>query len=131
MNTWRSRASAAAMLFALAETHSAATFDLPNSEVGMLVYHGSAATMDLILIYTLPALLAGKVCDDMQLLCLAFIVVNFVGFLLYMAFSPPIIYNTISWGLAYVQYARLFILDSDHVDSVGGNLVRRSHHLGA
>lgn len=126
MTPWRSRITAGMLFYAAMVMHEFSTSDLPNLPVGMLVFHGSAALVDLILLYAVPALLAERLCDDMQTLCLVSIVVNFVGWIAYMAYAPPIFYNVISWSLAYVQWGRLLLVDSDDVNHLGFHLVRGS-----
>lgn len=126
MTPWRSRIAAGMLFYAAMVLHEICTVDLPNSPIGMFVFHGSAALVDLILLYAVPALLAERLCDDMQTLCLVSIVVNFVGWIAYMAYAPPIFYNVISWSLAYVQWGRLLLVDSDDVNHLGFHLVRGS-----
>lgn len=131
MTTWRSRLFAGLLLLAMTKLHAFSTADLPNTPLGMLVFHGSAALIDLVVIYAIPSMLTGSLCDDIQALSLGFMVVNFVGWIAYMAYAPPIIFNMISWSLCYVQFARLFIVDVDDVDSMGLHLVRRPDYVGA
>jgi hypothetical protein len=128
MIMWRSRLFTALLFFAAMEIHELSTADLPNSSVGMLMFHGSAALVDLILLYAVPALTKDRLCDDMQALCLASIVVNFVGWILYMAYAPPIFYNVLSWSLAYAQWLRLFMVDSNDAHHLGFHLVRGADH---
>lgn len=110
------------------KAHEFSTSGLPNSPAGMLTFHGSAALCDLILLYAVPVFLADRLCDDMQALCIASMVVNFVGWILYMAYAPPIFYNVISWVVAYVQWGRLLLVDRDDIDPMGLHLVRGLNH---
>lgn len=131
MITWRSRLFSGLLIFAAMKIHELCTAGLPNTPEGMLLFHGSAASVDLLLIFAVPALLSGQLCGDMQNLCLVSIVVNFVGWIAYMAYAPPLLFNVMSWSLCYVQFGRLLLMDVDDADSMGSNLVRRSYHLGA
>jgi len=131
MIAWRSRLTAGLVILAALKVHAMSTADVPNCPLGMLVFHGSAAAVDLLLIYAVPALVVGRLCDDMQTLCLVSIVVNFIGWILYMAYAPPVIFDVMSWSLCYVQFGRLLIVDVDDVDSMGLHLVRRPDHVGA
>lgn len=97
----------------------------------MLVFHGTAATIDLFLLYSAPRLLEGKLCDDIQTLCLVSIVGNALGWMLYLAYLPPVFFNTFMWGLGYVQLARLFMVDRHDDNTLGCDLVRRSDLMGA
>lgn len=62
----------------------------------------------------------------MEALCIASIVANFVGWIAYTAYAPPIYYNVFMWGLAYVQWARLFIMGDDDANYHGLHMVRRN-----
>lgn len=128
MNTWRSRILTGLVMFIAIDLHQLCTSSLPNTPAGMLLFHGSAAGVDLILLYAVSGFVSGRLCDDMESLCLASAVVNFVGWLLYMAYAPPIIYNVLSWGLSYVQWGRLLLVDGNDADHLGFHLVRGRHH---
>ena len=128
MTPWRSRILVGLLLYAANMMHELCTAALPNTPAGMLLFHGSAALADLLLLWAMPVLLSDRLCDDMQTLCLVFIVVNFVGWIAYMAYAPPIFYNVISWSLAYVQWGRLLLVDGDNADYLGLHLVRGRHH---
>jgi hypothetical protein len=118
-------------LWAVVKVHSEIASGLGNTPVGMLMFHGSAALTDLLLLHCAPTLLSGALCDDMQNLCLVSIVANFAGWLLYLAYTPPEFYNSFMWGLGCVQSLRLFLVDSDDANHMGLHLVRRPDFLGA
>jgi hypothetical protein len=109
--------------------HGWATAQLPNTPVDMLLFHGSAALIDLFMLYAAPAVLNGRLCTDTQKLLLASIVGNAAGWLLYMAYVSPIFYNTFMVALTYAQLLRLFIPDR-HADPLGSTLVRHPDCLG-
>jgi hypothetical protein len=96
----------------------------------MLLYHGSGALVDLLMLFAAPAVLRGRLCVDSQKLLLASIVGNAAGWLLYMAYAPPIFYNLYMVGLTYAQLMRLIIPDR-YVDSIGSTLVRHPDYLGS
>lgn len=123
MNTWRSRIAACALLIACMWIHAETTADLPNTPVGMLLFHGSAFTADLFLVWSIPYLLSGRVCDWSQALCLVSIVANFFGWLAYLAYAPPVFYNTFMWSVSYVQYGIILFVDR-HDNSLGFDMVR-------
>lgn len=124
MNGWRSRVLLAALMLLTMQIHAAVMADVPNTDGGMLQFHLSAAVVDLFLLYCAPRFTAGRLCGDMQTLCLVSIVANFVGWIAYMAYAPPIFYNTFMWGLSYVQWARLLLVDRHGDDCLGLYLVR-------
>lgn len=130
MNRWRSRIVLILALMALVQIHAAITAALPNTPLGMLLFHGSAGLGDLFLIYCAPTILSGPLCDDTQNLCLISIVANFIGWLLYMAYVPPEFFNSFMWGLGCVQCVRLLIVDGDDVTHLGLRLVRGPSLLG-
>ena len=129
MNSWRSRAVAAAFILLTTYAHGWATRLLPNAPVDMLLFHGSAALVDLLLLFVAPAVLKGRLCVDSQRLLLASIVGNFAGWLLYMAYVSPVIYNTYMVALTYAQLLRLLIPDR-HADPLGSTLVRHPDCFG-
>ena len=123
MNSWRARGVAASLMLLAIYGHGWATHQLPNTPIDMLLYHGSGALVDLLMLYAAPAVLSGRLCVDSQKLLLASIVGNAVGWLLYMAYAPPVIYNVYMVALTYAQLLRLLVPDR-HVDTTRGPLVR-------
>lgn len=130
MNSWRARCIAASFMLLAMYGHGWATHQLPNTPVDMLLFHGSAALLDLLMLYATPAVLNGRLCVDTQKLLLASIVGNAAGWLLYMAYAPPIFYNTYMVAVTYAQLMRLIIPDR-HADSTGSTLVRRPDYIGS
>lgn len=124
MNGWRSRLLVGLVMLLAMRLHAVALADIPNTPAGMLLYHGSAATVDFILLFSAPWLLSGRLCDDVQALNLASIIANFAGWIAYLAYAPPVFYDTFMQGLTYVQFIRLFILDRHGADRLGLDLVR-------
>jgi len=124
MNSWRSRALFGAVSLAVALLHALATADVSNTDFGMFVFHGSAAACELFLILLCPNLLAGRVCDDMETLCIVSIVANALGWGLYLAYAPPVFFDTFTWGLSYVQVIRLSTPDRNDADYYGVSLLR-------
>lgn len=126
MNTWRSRLAVGLVFWLAMALHADLTANIQNTDAGMLLFHGSAAIFDLLLIYLVPVFLSGQLANDMEALCIASIVANFVGWIAYTAYAPPIYYDTFMWGLAYVQWARLFIMGGDDANYHGLYMVRRN-----
>lgn len=124
MNGWRSRLSVAVLIALAWFIHSQATIGIPNTPTGLLIFHGSAAATDLLLLYLVPRFVSGPLCDDMQLLCLLSIVANFAGWVAYLAYFPPVFYNVFMWGLAHVQFLRLLLVDHDTTHPARVPLVR-------
>jgi hypothetical protein len=129
MTSWRARVVAAALMLLAMYGHGRATVDLPNTPAGMLMFHGSAALVDLFLLYAAPTVLNGSLCADTQKLLLASIVGNFAGWLLYIAYVSPVFYDGYMWALTYAQLIRLFVPDR-HADPLGLDLVCHPDHLG-
>lgn len=130
MNTWRHRLLVGLLFWLIFRFYLVITEPLPNSSVGMFVFHIGAAFIDFMLLICANHLLNGKLSDDMQTLCYVSIVFNFLGWILYMAYAPPIFYNGLMGVLSYVQYLRL-IMGDRHVDFARllGNGVVRSNNL--
>lgn len=124
MNGWRSRFLLVAVMIAAMQVHAFVSVGLPNTDAGMLLFHGGAAAVDFALLYCAPAFVTGRICTDTQTLCLVSCVGNFVGWIAYMAYAPPIYYNTFMWGLSYVQFGLLLLVDHHGTDHLGFDLVR-------
>ena len=126
INTMQKRLFALAVFITALYLHAYCMGGVENTPMGMLTFHGSAGLVDLFLIYAIPFLLKEKLCDDIQKLCLFDIALNFGGWLLYMAYAPPVIYDTLSWTLTFIQWGRLLVTDENNANYMGRNLVRRS-----
>lgn len=115
-NSWRRRAASCLLLALAMCLHTEATSGVENTPYGMLLYHGSAFTIDLALLYAMPRLLKGAVCEDMECLFLLSIVANFFGWVGYLFYASPDYYNNFMLGLTLVQFIRLLIVDHDDTD---------------
>jgi hypothetical protein len=92
---------------AAAMLHSQLFGAVENSPLGMLMYHGGAALFDFATLIISAHALRGHLSDDMQQLCLASMVANFLGWILYLAYLPPNLYDVAIVTLNYVQMAWL------------------------
>jgi len=125
MNNWRSRLAMLAVMLAMPQAHTM-TWELIgkiNTDEGMALFHGSAAAVDFFILWCAPRFISGRICDHTQTLCLVSVVANYVGWYAYTAYAPPIYYNNFMWGLCYVQWAVLLLVDR-HADLSGLDLVR-------
>ncbi len=129
MNTLSARLFVGFALWFCSVVHHALVIDVANTPAGMLAYHGAALMFDYATLVVSATLLTGRLGDDMQILCLMAMIVNFVGWILYLAYAPPVPYNYAIGVLGYVQWARL-ILGDHHVNRVGHHLVRRRDSVG-
>lgn len=130
MNGWRRRGGMAALIIVLWAIHTAATAALPNTDIGMLVFHGSAALCDVGLLLVSHKLLHGQLCADTEALLLASIIGNAAGWALYMAYAPPLFYNACMGVLTLAQGLRLLYVDNDDADYLGLHLVRGTDFVG-
>lgn len=128
-NSFKARLVYGLVLYLAGAAHHEIVQGVSNTPQGMLVYHASAAATDFLLLVCASSVLKRRLLDDMQVLCLLSMIVNFAGWLLYMAWTPPTYYNTSIEVLTYVQYARLFTMDLYGIDRAGGYLFR-GHDLG-
>lgn len=108
-----------------ASTHQKICVDVANTPAGMLIYHGAAMLFDFATLVVSAHALQGRLSDDMQTLCLVSMVVNFCGWIAYLAYAPPVTYNYAIGVLGYVQYIRLLLGDSYDANRLGNYLVRR------
>ncbi len=98
--------------------HRVMTSDVENTPAGMLVYHGSAMLCDWLLLWLVaPYILQGRLLDWSQWFLVAFMTGNLAGWLLYMSYAPPSIYNTYMWVLTAAQWACFFIPDRTDEDN--------------
>lgn len=125
MNKWSYRLFVGLALWLAALTHQKICVDVANTPAGMFLYHGAAALFDFATLVVSAHALEGQLSDDMQTLCLVSMVVNFAGFILYMAWLPPFSYDIAIMGVGYVQYIRLFMGDSYVFSRLGYYLVHR------
>lgn len=120
------------LLIVAQQGHAVLTSGVSNTVGGMLLFHGSAALCDAALLCCAPRLLSGRLCDDLETLCLVSMVGNALGWALYLAYAPPVLFNVFMTGLGYVQAIRLFYVGRDDADrSMGSDLVRRPDFVGA
>lgn len=124
MNDWRSRLAVLAIMLALPQVHAIVLADVPNTDEGMALFHVSAMLCDLVILWCAPRFISGRLCDDTQTLCLVSVIANYVGYRAYVAYAPPIYYDTFMWGLSYVQWARLLLVGR-HADLSGFNMDSR------
>lgn len=125
MNSWLSRLKLLAVMLAGPNFHLAAWAIIGKSltDEGMALFHGSAAAVDFLILWCAPRFISGRLCDYTQTLCIVSVVANYVGWYAYTAYAPPIYYNNFMWGLSYVQWFVLLLVDR-HADATGIDLVR-------
>lgn len=111
MNHWRSRLALAAIAFAASRLHHFVVHDLPPTEVWAAVYFASALTVDWMLLKICPAFTAERLCDFMQISCIASIAINTCGFIWYMRGDDPWLYNKLIAIVSIIQAIRLLLVD--------------------
>lgn len=131
MNTWRARCAVAVLMIfvMLAHGEAAQSPREMNTPAGMLAFHGSAALLDWLLLCATPLAFDGRLCTHTQYLFLASIVGNAAGWILYMSYAPPSIYNVFMWVLTAAQLVRIFAPDR-YVDNFRFDLVRHRDRTG-
>lgn len=120
MNLLRSRLILLALFWSTGKAFDLLITKRPSGEYWDMAYFGSAATVDWFMYQLCQKFTTGKLCRDVEALCIASIVTNALGFALYMASSPPTIYNWIIMGINYVLVIRLTVM--------GGGDVLNYHH---
>lgn len=128
---WRARLLMVLLIALAAVGHGSLLRGIPNTPAGMFAFHGSAALVDLALMYATPAVLYGHVARDTQALLLLSIIGNATGWVLYMAYVSPVYYNGFMWGLSGAQAIRLLMVSDDGLDSLGLHLVRGRDRVGS
>lgn len=125
MTSWRPRFQMWLLLVAVQAGYAWATGSLPNTPAGMLLFHGSAALFDCLVLWFASILLSGSLLRHTQWLLFASIAGNACGWWLYMAYVSPSFYNIFMWVLTAAQWLRLFIPDSHAPVHPRNAMVRR------
>lgn len=123
LNGLSARLLAGLVLFLIPIAHHEIFGGVPNSPVGMLVHHGTAALADFFLMLSAGLILSGELCEDMEMLCLASITANFLGWIFYLSYFPPTIYTSFIAGIGYMQYIVLLLVDKDDAGTIGDRVV--------
>lgn len=110
MNRLRARIALLALFFATAKAFDFAIVHRPYGEFWDMTYFAGAASVDWFMFKACHRFTSGKLCRDVEALCIASIVTNALGFALYMASIPPSIYNWTIAGINYVLVVRLIFL---------------------
>lgn len=126
---WKARLLYGCALWSTGIVHHNLVLDVSNTPEGMLIYHGLAAATDFLLLVCAAHLLSGHLSRDMQNLSYVSMVVNFAGWLLYLAYAPPDSYDIAIRLVTYVQFARLITVGPYGIDRVGECLFR-GHDFG-
>lgn len=118
MNGWRARLTLLGLFFAATELHALVmkALHLPYTEEAGAFFFLTAATADWLLLCSAPRLISERLCDDIQALCIAAIVVNCAGLCAYLAESPPSLYYMLMTGVTYAQYLRLLFVGRHDAD---------------
>jgi len=133
MNSWRARAGMLAVIVGAMLLHRFLIDSAKhNTPTGMLLFHGTAMLADWLLLWLVaPLLLQGRLLDWSQWFLVAFMFGNAIGWLLYMSYAPPSIYNTYMWVLTVAQWACFFIPDRTDEDNTTDrprvDMVRHRH----
>lgn len=125
MNRWRRRLALGLAFVATGIAFDKATDGIGNNPAAMLLYHGSGATVDLVMFRITGFFVSSHLQRDVEAICIASIAANALGLALYMAWTPPTIYDLLIEGLNYVLAIRLLMGDGDVLDlSYWRDLVR-------
>lgn len=115
------RIAIAATVVVTGEAFDRMTADLPNTPDGMLLYHGGAAFIDTLLFHGTQYLAKSYLRRDLEYIFIASVAANALGWALYMARTPPFLYDNLVLGLNYALAIRLFMGD--------GNVFNRSYRI--
>lgn len=127
---WHDRAIAAAIICLVQYTHQRCLAGVDNTPAAMLLYHGSAALADFLVIAVAAHCLKGQISQDIQSLNLIAMAVNCFGWIAYLAYAQPTAYNTAIGVLGYVQMVRLIWPGRHDPDYLRLNLVLRDYFGG-
>jgi hypothetical protein len=122
-NTIRARAFAALSIWAIQTIHANLLSGVENTPVGMLTYHLSASVCDLLVILFSRSFLSSRLLLEVQTVNLASIVANGAGWLLYMSYHPPAMYNLMIAALGFLQWAILLFRGRYDDMDMGGTVL--------
>ena len=130
MNGWRRRLALGAAFIISARAFALVADGVPNTPNGMLIYHAGAGTVDLAMAFMVRHFVTGYLRRDIEAICYASIASNALGWALYMAWTPPTLYNALIAVLNYGLAIRLLmgdgkVLDIDHWRRLVRRLVPR------
>lgn len=130
-NGWRFRIAAGLLGFGVAQLHGWLAADVPNTDVGMFIYHWSAGCAEFLLLAAAPYFLQGTLCDRIQYSCVASILANGLGWLAYTAYTPPMYYD-FTIGVISCGQILLLLVGGKHVDfsHLVGNILLRGSNPG-
>lgn len=121
---WHDRIAVTVVIYLLQAAHQHATASVENTPLGMLLYHGSATLADFAIIAVASYCLKGKISFHLQCLNLCAMAVNAIGWIAYLAYLPPDLYDISIAGLGYVQFLRIIWIGSDDLDNPWTRMVR-------
>lgn len=117
MSTWRhkvfGRIAIAGLVYVSGAAFDKATEDLPNTREAMLLYHGGAAVVDATLFKLTRYFARGFLRRDVEAIFIASSATNALGWALYMARTPPFLYDHMIAGLNYALAIRLLMGDGN------------------
>lgn len=116
MTRWRRRIALGAAFLISAQAFAFLADGVPNTPEGMLLYHAGAGTVDLIMTLMVRHFVTGYLRRDIEAICYASIASNALGWALYMAWTPPTLYNALIAGLNYGLAIRLLMGDGNALD---------------
>lgn len=92
-----------------------------------IAYYGSAALTDLAVIFlTIRLRIISKTIEHLQNICVVSILLNGIGWVVWMLYLPPDVYNT-SFIILY-SAAIITLLRKDESDADGAYKLGRRHH---
>lgn len=128
---WRARLATALAFLAAGYVQQVAFAGIDNSPAGLLAYHGSAALADLFMLMCASSILRGTIADDIERLCMASIVVNFFGWIAYLAYLSPVAYNAAILVIGGAQYMRLLYVGHNDAINLRRLMVRGRDTVGS
>lgn len=108
----------------------------PPGEKWDIVYFAGAATVDWLMYRITPQLIEGKICRDVEILCIASMVTHAIGFAFYMSWYPPHFHNWTIKGINCVLAFKLIYTgggdafsDIDWRGLVRSTILRRQNNM--
>lgn len=123
---WPARLTALLAMATLHKAHSSFLGHPENTPTGVTVYLCTAALFNLASVIYFANCLKGQLSYDLQRLAFCAIILNFAGWITYLAQVSPAFINTLMAALTYGMFTRLFWISDGDTDCGGWrDLVRR------
>lgn len=128
---WRARLFGVLAFYLIDQAHVEFFGHPENTKMSVTIYLATAALANVAVVVVAAKVLRDQLSYDIQRLNYCAIIVNFMGWLAYLASKSPVVFNATITALGYGQFLRLFWIGDDDSDRNGLDLVRGRYFFNA